>query len=479
MRLTRTPAVDARFAPAGPRPGQDVRSTDNWSRRAAVALAFAPMPWIMRLFAFVHFAGIRATHVERFPRRGPAILVANHPATWADVLVLHVVLGRKLHFLAEEHLFRPRVRAWLLRIFGALPVVTLGEAAEREARNAATFRRCRQFLGRGEVVAIFPEGVSETDRSLRRFKTGAARIALAGLEAAHPVPVVPIGIHYLDRVAFRTRVVVSLGEANRLPPLPGPDAPDRATWIAMVTARLEEAVGALILDLPQASLRTIVEELAPLVVAGSASDEAALADARWIAGRMSALERERPGDFAAIARCARRHRRMRKALGLAPVVPVRVSRARFAALALATFVGAVPAMAGLALHALPAWITQHVARHFDPTRVTLMRIGVGWVSFTLWYVAMTGVAWLLVRNAIALAAPFAAAILGALALVWSDAWRELRARLSWSMAHRWRPRAMARLRREQDTLLALLAESMAPRSSASPARTNDVRETVR
>jgi hypothetical protein len=136
-------------------------------------------------------------------------------------------------------------------------------------------------------------------------------------------------------------------------------------------------------------------------------------------------------------------------------------------------------MAGLALHALPAWITQYVARHFDPTRVTLMRIGVGWVSFTLWYVAMTGVAWLLVRNPSALAAPFAAATLGAFALVWSDAWRELRARLSWSMAHRWRPRATALLGRERDTLLALFAESMAPRPSASSSQASAVREVVR
>ena len=446
--------------------GQNVSRDDNWSRRALTALLFAPMPWIMRLFAFAHFAGLTVRHGERFPRRGPALVVANHPATWVDVLVLHLALGRKLHFLADQHLFRPRVRAWLLRIYGALPVVTVGDAAEREARNADTFRRCRRLLERGEVVAVFPEGVSATDRSLRRFKTGAARIALAGTECAGPLPVVPVGIHYLDRVRFRTRVVVNVGEAVPLPFPAGAGAAERAAWVAAATARLERAVGALILDLPDPSFRAVVEEVTPLVASDPVTDLDAFDDARRNAARLARIERVKPEDFAAIARHARRHRRARRALGLGPLAPARTAPAELTLIALAILLGAPLAVAGLLLHAFPAWVTQKVARHFDPTRVTLMRIGVGWLSFTLWYLAMAGVALRFVRPWAALAVPFAAMLLGAYALVWSDGWRGALARHRWRAVRRRSPRLFARLERERAMLVALVERADTPAHAA-------------
>ena len=128
-------------------------------------------------------------------------------------------------------------------------------------------------------------------------------------------------------------------------------------------------------------------------------------------------------------------------------------------LGLATAVGALPAIAGLLLHALPAYVTQHVARRFDPTRVALMRIGAGWVSFTLWYAAMTLFAVTLLHGWAALVVPLAAAALGSWALAWSDGWRELRARLRWLLAERREPRRMSRLRREEETLLRLFHDA--------------------
>ncbi len=456
MHGSPTHPTPADVTPAAERTGQNVSPHDNWSRRALVAILFAPMPWIMRLFAFVHFGAIRVRRDARFPRTGPVILVANHPATWVDVLVLHVALGRKLHFLADEHLYRPRIRAWLLHVFGALPVATAGTAAEREARNEPAFRECRRLLERGEVVAIFPEGVSATDRSLKRFRTGAARILLASREAGRLVPVLPIGIHYIDRVAFRTRVVVSIGEPVRFALESGNDARERAEWITHATDQLERAVAELILELPKPSLRATVEELLPFL-ADSASDVEALAQAKRLAARIAAVERADPAGFAAIARHADRHRRIRAALGLGPRDAA--SRSRLAWLAIVTAAGAIPACAGLMLHALPAYVTQYVARRFDPTRVTLMRIGVGWVSFSAWYALIAVVAVLVSRSWLGLAAPLAAAALGVVALAWSDAWREWRARFRWSLADRREPFWMSRLRREEETVVRLIDQA--------------------
>jgi 1-acyl-sn-glycerol-3-phosphate acyltransferase len=408
------------------------------------------MPWVMRLVSAVCFRGIHGRHLERFPARGAALVVANHPATWTDVLVLEVALVRRLHFLAHETLFRPRPRAWLLRLYGALPVAKRGDAPGREARNAATFRACRRLLDRGEVVAIFPEGVSAQE--MGRFKTGAARLALEGLARSRPAPLIPVGIHYADRTAFRTRVVVSVGRTAVLHP--PPDERDAESWIAALTRRLEAAVGNLVLDLRDPALRAAVEELAPLVPGRPTSDPAAFERARRVARRLSIERRERPERYAEILRHARRHRRLRERLRLEPRDLGERARAPAATLAVATLLGAAPAVAGLALNALPAWFTSHHVRSYtDPTRVALVRIVAGSVAFAVWYVALTAALAYVVRPRWAAAAgPPAAAVLGGFALAWIDGWREIHGRLRFAMIARFRPRALARLRRERAVL---------------------------
>lgn len=223
---------------------QDVSHGDETAVRLVLDLLYAPMPWIMRVLGTIHFRRLQVRNADRFPARGPVILVANHPSTWMDVLVLEIALRRKLHFLAHETLFRPRPRGWFLRLFGTLPVAM--EGPDHAARNAATFLRCTDLLGRGEVVALFPEGVSADDRSLRPFHAGATRIALDHLDAGGRVPIVPVGIHYVDRTAFREDVIVSVGEPLWLAPRSIPTPPERTAWIAAVTARLHCGVAGLI-----------------------------------------------------------------------------------------------------------------------------------------------------------------------------------------------------------------------------------------
>ena len=231
-------------ATALPGAGHTVRHRDERAARFLLAALYAPMPWLMRVLVAVHFRKLRVGGAAGFPARGPVIVVANHPATWTDVLVLDVALRRKLHFLAHETLFHPTPRAWILRLFGTLPVAR--EGPDHVARNTATFSRCTQLLARGEVIALFPEGISADDRSLRPFHTGAVRIALDRIEAGWPVPIVPVGIHYVDRTAFRADVIVRVGAPLRMNPRSIPDPAERTTWTAAMTAILQRRVSRLI-----------------------------------------------------------------------------------------------------------------------------------------------------------------------------------------------------------------------------------------
>jgi 1-acyl-sn-glycerol-3-phosphate acyltransferase len=200
------PEADPRGAvpPAGGR--------QSWFARAVIALLFAPARAAILSAAAVHFRRLCVLGSPARGARGPVLLAANHPAAWTDVVVLDVALGRRLHFLAMDALFVPWVRGWLLRLFGTLPVADAGDASERAHRNRETFDRCHTLLRRGDAIALFPEGVSAGDRTLRPFHTGAARMLLEHDASGADAPrMIPAAIYYADRTAFRSDVVIALG----------------------------------------------------------------------------------------------------------------------------------------------------------------------------------------------------------------------------------------------------------------------------
>lgn len=333
-----------------------------------VRALYVTMPWLMRMLVAIYFRRVRVRHAQRFPRRGAAILVANHPSTWTDVLLLDVALGRRLHFLAHQKLFRPAPRRWILRLFGSLPVAQSHDGRDHAKFNAATFRRCGDLLARGEVVAVFPEGMSGDDRSVRPFRTGAARIALDRIEAGGTIPIVPVGIYYVDRTAFREGVVLTVGEPLVLSPssAPAPDA--REPWLENVTAHLQDAVAGLIAVPRGHAPRGAVEDLT-----------------------------------------ARASTAMRATLAvlLAPL-----------------------GIAGLLLNAPPVVATRLCVLAFDdPSRVALARILGGLVTFLFWYAVIAILPLATSRPWWTGVALVAAAIgLGAFTLVWLDAVRAWRGR---------------------------------------------------
>ena len=361
----------ATMAGAAPQTGQNVSRRDKKAARALLGALFGAMPPLMRLIAAVHFRRLGVRLRERFPIRGAALLVANHPSTWTDVLVLEVALGRKLHFLAHETLFLPTARGWILRFFGSLPIAQSRDGPGHEVRNALTFRRCGELLARGEVIAVFPEGTSAGDRSVRPFRTGAARIVLDRLEGGKDLAVVPVSIHYVDRTAFREDVVVSVGEPIRLSPDDAPNAETRVRWIESLTSRLQHAIA-------------------------------------WdLRLRPKVLDLDHRADTGG-------------------------SRAQTAALAVFAALGAPLGIAGILLNAPPAVMTAwYVLTIKDPAAVALARILGGMVTFSTWYAGIAliggighGSWWT------GLSVGVIVVVLGAFSLGWIDAMHAWRDRLA-------------------------------------------------
>jgi glycerol-3-phosphate O-acyltransferase / dihydroxyacetone phosphate acyltransferase len=448
----------------------DIRRWSTWSpaRRVTVALLFAIVNLATRAAVHVYFAHVQVRHRERFPRRGPVLLVANHPAMWTDVMVLDSTLGRKLHFLTQGALFRPWWRGALLALHGAMPVTPSTSAPEAPARNAETFRNSGRLFAEGKVIAVFPEGVSRTDRQVLALRPGAARIALQqalepGMDA---VPVVlPVGLHYADRHAYGSTVTVSVGEAVDLSPFTRLARHDHEGAVRALTLHLQQALRTLTLDLPEPELAAAVTGLEPVAGLVSRHGVWELASAQHVAARLADLQALHRPRFAALLRHCRAYRRARTALRLsdravhwdAHAAPW---RQRTAALTTVAVLGSPAAAVGMLLNGAPWALGEAVARHVDgdPPRFSFARLSSGMVLYPVTWALES-----LILVATGVLRPvqvpwfvMACVLLGLWALSWSGVVRRLGQRLRRLGIETRHPRLLARARREQRALLVQL-----------------------
>lgn len=152
------------------------------------------------------------TGLEHVPASGPVILASNH-LSFADSMVIPVVVPRRVVFLAKSDYFTgPGVggaltRAWFTGL-GMLPV-------DRDDTRAAiaSLDIALDVLARGQAFGIYPEGTRSRDGRLYRGRTGVAHLALTA--GAPVVPVGLVGTEALQPVGARVprlaRVAVHVG----------------------------------------------------------------------------------------------------------------------------------------------------------------------------------------------------------------------------------------------------------------------------
>lgn len=166
---------------------------------------------LVRICTAVFFKRIVVTGLEKLPDGGPAIIVANHPNTLMDPLLIAAAVRQRIGFVANAGLFRNRALAAVFRYFHVIPIFRKKDVAPGEKPdNTQAFAQCHQYLAQRGTLLIFPEGSSHYEINLREIKTGTARIALS-YAGPGELRIVPIALDYSDAIQFRSMVRVTVG----------------------------------------------------------------------------------------------------------------------------------------------------------------------------------------------------------------------------------------------------------------------------
>jgi len=173
---------------------------------------------------------------EHLPRRGPAIIAANHNSHVDTLLLLTIFPARLMPFLrpaaaADYFLKDPFIGWFSSKLVGIVPV-----ERTKGGSGADVLAPMREALAQGAIVILFPEGTRGpgTDE-MGELKGGIARLA----EAFPQAPVIPIWIEGAGRVLPKGTMVpvpmnctVLVGEAV-------PAFVDRPGFMAALRERLE------------------------------------------------------------------------------------------------------------------------------------------------------------------------------------------------------------------------------------------------
>jgi 1-acyl-sn-glycerol-3-phosphate acyltransferase len=170
-----------------PAPPADAAAAHDGIRRgAATILKLLFFVIVVRPIVLV-VLGLNVRRRHLLPENGPAVIVANHNSHLDTLTLMSLMPLRLLPKLrpvaaADYFLTSAAMRFVAIDLVGIVPVVRGGE------RGSDPLLPCKEALGRGEILILFPEGTRGEAERLSSFKRGVAHLASAFPE----VPVVPV-----------------------------------------------------------------------------------------------------------------------------------------------------------------------------------------------------------------------------------------------------------------------------------------------
>ena len=155
---------------------------------------------------------IKVEGLENVPKKGAAIIAANHLSFLDSFFIPLVIKRRKMTYLAKADYFKSWKTSWFFKSVGQISCEREGGSKSQQSLEIAL-----DVLKGGHLLGIYPEGTRSPDGYLYRGRTGVARLALAS-----GAPVIPVGLvgtedvmpkdKKLPRLWGRVKVTVKIGK---------------------------------------------------------------------------------------------------------------------------------------------------------------------------------------------------------------------------------------------------------------------------
>lgn len=154
---------------------------------------------------------IKVHNKKALQQRGPLLIVANHPDSFFDALVIAANCTYPISFLARGDVFTKPWHNFLLRALNMMPVYRQREGKEHLHKNQNSFDASVAVFKNGGTVLIFIEGICLNKNEIQPFKKGAARILQQAVAAGVTPAVLPAVITYNGFKHFGKKIYLMLG----------------------------------------------------------------------------------------------------------------------------------------------------------------------------------------------------------------------------------------------------------------------------
>ena len=162
---------------------------------------------IIKATCFLFCKQIRIINQAHLNQKGPLLIVANHPNSFLDAILIGAQCKYPIHFLARGDAFDKKHHRFLLGLLNMIPIYRLSEGKQNLYLNEFAFNESNKILASGGIVLIFIEGICVNSHELQPFKKGAARIALKA-KTSEPLHILPVAISYNSFTKFGKSVII-------------------------------------------------------------------------------------------------------------------------------------------------------------------------------------------------------------------------------------------------------------------------------
>lgn len=122
--------------------------------------------------------GLNVKHRERLPKKGPAIIIANHNSHLDTLILMSLfptdMLQKIRPVAAADYFLKNRLISWFSQnIVGIIPV-----KRQRSAQHEDALQNVYEALAENNIVIFYPEGTRGEPEHLNKFRSGIARLAI-------------------------------------------------------------------------------------------------------------------------------------------------------------------------------------------------------------------------------------------------------------------------------------------------------------